>query len=87
MDKVSRFARKTLRGVHRLFRGVHFYLGGCKRQRGCILNSRGAPTNWYLTLPIHYIFSKCKRDIEMPRIMLRVFDLTLFFSVGPFRRI
>ena len=35
MEKVSRFDRKTLRGVHRLFRGVHFYLGGCKRQRGC----------------------------------------------------
>ena len=28
MEKVSRFDRKTVRGVHRLFRGVHFDLGG-----------------------------------------------------------
>jgi hypothetical protein len=38
MEKVWRFDRKTIKGVHRLFRGVHFNLGGCKWQRGCILN-------------------------------------------------
>ena len=38
LEKVSRFDRKTIKGVHRLFRGVHFNLGGCKWQRGCILN-------------------------------------------------
>ena len=41
MEKVSRFDRKTLRGVHRLFRGVHFYLG-CSGKikldtKGCII--------------------------------------------------
>ena len=46
MEKVSRFDRKTLRGVHRLFRGVHFYLGGCKRQRGCKMNDR-VQLQWY----------------------------------------
>ena len=38
LEKVSRFDRKTIKGVHRLFRGVHFNLGGCKRQRGCKVN-------------------------------------------------
>ena len=42
MEKVLRFDRKMLKGVHRLFRGVHFYLGGCKRQRGCKVNHWGA---------------------------------------------
>ena len=45
LEKVLRFDRKTLRGVHRLFRGVHFYLGGCKWKRGCNLNDRGTLTN------------------------------------------
>ena len=40
VEKVLLFDKKTLRGVHRLFRGVHFLLGGCKWQRGCILNDR-----------------------------------------------
>mgnify|MGYP007069911069 CR=1 FL=1 len=36
LEKVFRFDRKRLKGVHRLFRGVHFVLRGCKRQRGCV---------------------------------------------------
>ena len=41
LEKVLRFDRKPLRGVHRLFRGVHFLLGGCKWSGGCILNVWG----------------------------------------------
>ena len=48
-EKVSRFDRKTLRGVHRLFRGVHFLFRGCKQQRGCKVNDWGIPSNWNLS--------------------------------------
>ena len=48
LENVLRFDRKTLRGVHRLFRGVHFVLGGCKCQRGCKMNDRGVLANWKL---------------------------------------
>ena len=41
LEKVLRFDRKRLKVGHRLFRGVHFYLGGCKRQRGCKVNEIG----------------------------------------------
>lgn len=40
MEKVECFDRKRLKGVHRLFRGVHFLFGGCKRQRGFKENER-----------------------------------------------
>jgi len=53
MEKVLRFDRIIVKGVHRLFSGVHFYLGRCKRQRGCIMNDRGAPTNWNLSFYFH----------------------------------
>ena len=34
VEKVSRFDRKTIKGVHRLFRGVHFNLGGVQMAKG-----------------------------------------------------
>ena len=37
MEKALRFDRKTLRGVHRLFKGVHFTLGGRKWEGGANL--------------------------------------------------
>ena len=67
MEKVSRFDRKTLRGVHRLFRGVHFVLGGCKRQRGCNLNDRGTLTNWNLSMNSLFRFVRIKHDLRMER--------------------
>ena len=45
MEKVSRFDRKTLKGVHRLFRGVHFALGGCKWSEGVHFERLGALIN------------------------------------------
>ena len=38
LEKVLRFDRKRLKGVHRLFGGCIPFLGGCKRQRGCKVN-------------------------------------------------
>ena len=41
MEKVSRFDRKTSKGVHRLFRGVQPGPRGGKFQRGFKMNSSG----------------------------------------------
>ena len=55
LEKVLRFDRKRLKVGHRLFRGVHFYLGGCKRQRGCKVNEIGIVEN-YQHSALSYVF-------------------------------
>ena len=64
LEKVSRFARIMREGVHRLFRGVHIVLRGCKCKGG---SNREDFIIWHLdstylfSKPLHHVFHLCER--------------------------
>ena len=81
LEKVSRFDRKTVRGVHRLFRGVHFDLGGTVILRWGVLFLRGCVQAQY---PLNHHFHS-HRTSTAPALQVLRFVVEALKNAALFR--